>query len=86
MKIKEGFLLRDVAGQTVVIPVSAAMELNGMITLNDTGAFLWKAMQEETTEEALVQALLGEYEVDEATAAEAVKSFVQNLKDNGIAE
>ena len=86
MKIKEGFLLREVAGQAVVIPVSAAMELNGMITLNETGAFLWKAMQEETTEEALVQALLGEYDVDEATATEAVKAFTANLKENGITE
>lgn len=86
MKIKEGFLLREVAGQTVVIPVSTAMELNAMITLNETGTFLWKAMQEETTEEALVQALLGEYDVDEATATEAVKAFTAKLKENGIAE
>lgn len=86
MKIKEGFLLREVAGQTVVIPVSTAMELNAMITLNETGTFLWNAMQEETTEEALVQALLGEYDVDKATATEAVKAFTAKLKENGIAE
>lgn len=86
MKIKEGFLLREVAGQTVVIPTGTTMELNAMITLNETGAFLWKAMQEETTEDALVQALLKEYDVDEATAKDAVKAFVAKLNENGIAE
>lgn len=40
MKLKDGFLLRQVAGQTVVLPVSGDLDLNMMITLNDTGAFL----------------------------------------------
>ena len=57
MKIKEGFLLRQVAGQTVVLPCGDDMDLNMMITLNDTGAFLWQLLQEETDEAAMVKAL-----------------------------
>ena len=68
MKIKEGFLLREVAGQTVVLPTGGDLDLNMMITLNETGRFLWERLQEGTTEEALVAALLAEYDVDEATA------------------
>ena len=86
MKIKEGFLLRQVAGETVVIPTGETMDLNMMITLNPTGEFLWKALQEETTEEALTAALLAEYDVDEKTAAEAVSAFVAKLKENDITE
>lgn len=86
MKIKEGFLLREVAGETVVIPSGEALDLNMMITLNSTGAFLWEKLQEETTEEALAKALLAEYDVDEATAAEAVKTFVAKLNENDIVE
>ena len=86
MKIKEGFLLRQVAGETVVIPTGETMDLNMMITLNETGTVLWEKMQEETTEEALTAALLAEYDVDEKTAAEAVSGFVAKLNENGITE
>ena len=41
MKIKDGFLLRQVAGQNVVMPMGSDLDLNMMITLNETGAFLW---------------------------------------------
>lgn len=85
MKIKEGFLPRQVAGQTVVLPVADSLDLNMMITLNDTAAFLWEKMESETTEEDLVKALLAEYEdVDEATAKTAVAGFIKKLSDNGF--
>ena len=82
MKIKEGFLLRNIAGQTVVLPTSGDLDLNMMITLNETGAFLWEHLQEETDEAALVQALLAEYEVTAEVAAKAVAAFVEKLKKN----
>ena len=86
MKIKDGFLLRQVAGQTVVLPIGGDMDLNLMITLNDTGAFLWGKLQEETDEAALVAALLAEYDVDEATAKQAVTAFLAKLNENGFLE
>ena len=84
MKIKEGFLLREVAGQTVVLPVSGDLDLNIMITLNDTGRFLWECLQDEANEADLVAALLREYDVAEADAAAAVRGFVKKLDDNGF--
>ena len=84
MKMKDGFLLREVAGQTVVLPIGADMDMNMMITLNETGAFLWEKLQEETDEAGLVNALLAEYDVDEATAKQAVANFVAKLSDNGF--
>lgn len=84
MKMKEGFLLRQVAGQTVVLPSGNELDLNMMITLNDTGAFLWERLQSETDEAALVAALLAEYDVDEATAAKSVSAFVKKLDENGF--
>lgn len=86
MKLKDGFILRRVAGQTVVLPSGDALDLNMMITLNDTGAFLWERLNEETSEDALVTALLAEYDVDEDTARKAVAAFVQKLSDNGFME
>ena len=84
MKIKEGFLLRQVAGQTVVLPTGADLDLNMMITMNDTGAFLWEQLQAETDEAALVDALLAEYDVDRETARKSVAAFVEKLKGHGF--
>ena len=84
MKIKEGFLLREVVGQNVVLPAGDTLDLNVMITLNETGAFLWERMQSETSQEALVEALLGEYDVDRTMAADCVAAFVKKLEENGF--
>ena len=84
MKIKDGFLLRSVAGQTVVLPTGDELDLNLMITLNETGAFLWERLQAETDEMGLVSALLAEYDVDEDTAKKAVSGFVAKLADHGF--
>ena len=84
MKLKDGFILRDVAGQTVVLPSGDELNLNMMITLNETGKFLWERLNQETDEAALVAALLKEYDVDEPTAKAAVAGFVAKLNENGF--
>ena len=81
MKLKEGFLLREVAGQNVVLPTGAALDLNAMITLNDTGCTLWKRLERGAERDELVAALLDEYEVDAPTAENAVDGFVARLKE-----
>jgi len=82
MKLKEGFLLREVAGQTVVLPTGSDLDLNMMITLNETGKFLWERLENETDEAALTAALLAEYDVDEQTARQSVDAFVAKLKEH----
>ena len=81
MKLREGFILRQVAGENVVLSVSADVDLNGMITLNDTGCTLWKRLEQEATLEDLTAALLAEYEVDAQTAQAAAAQFVEKLKE-----
>lgn len=82
MKIKENFMLRKVADCYVVVPVGPAVaEFNGMINLNEAGAFLWQLLETETTEEAVVEAMLEHFEVDEALAKADVSKFVAQLKE-----
>ena len=81
MKLKDGFILRQVAGENVVLSVGSDVDLNGMITLNDTGCTLWKRLEQESTLEDLTAALLAEYEVDEQTARIAAELFVAKLKE-----
>ena len=82
MKIKNGFILQDVAENTVALPVEGTMDK--MITLNETAKFLWLRMEEETDRQTLIQALLDTYEVDEETAALCVDRFVEELQKHEL--
>ena len=84
MKLKGGFVLSEIAGKKVAVPVEGDVDLNMMITLNGTGAFLWERLQEDVSVDQLVNALLAEYDVDEATARRSVNAFVGKLKENGF--
>ncbi len=85
MKIKDGFILREVAGSYLVVAVGAAVkQFNGMINLNETGAFLWRILEKGATEEEAVAELLKEYDVDEETAKADVKAFVTKLTEAGL--
>ena len=86
MKLKDGFILREVAGSVVVLPTGAELNMNMMITLNGTGRFLWEKLTQGAGEEELVQDLLAEYAVDEATARSHVRAFCAKLQENGFLE
>ncbi len=81
MRLKDGFVLRQVGGHYLVVPVGAqTVNFNGMITLNETGALLWRRLQQACTAEELSAALLTEYDVSEETAAADVSAFVEKLQ------
>ena len=81
MKARDGFILRSMGENHLVVPVgSATVDFRCIITLNDTGAFLWNRLQDECTEEELVKSMLGEYDVAEDVAARDVAAFVEELR------
>ena len=87
MKVKEDFLLREVAGCYVVVPVGkATVDFNGMLNLNETGAFLWEKLENDTTKEELLKAMLDEYEVTEDIAKKDIDNFITKLKDGNLLE
>lgn len=87
MKIKNGFAKRDIAGSTIVVPVgSTAKEFNGMITLNDTGSFIWDCFLKDISIAEAVEAVLAEYDVEREKAQADVERFVNMLKENNIIE
>jgi len=84
MKRNEDFLLRDVAGSLVIVPVGAAVTaFPGMITLNATAAYLWELLETEQTVDTLTAALMDRYEVEQTRAREDVVAFVERLKPTG---
>ncbi|MDO4943444.1 MAG: PqqD family protein [Lachnospiraceae bacterium] len=85
MKINKEFVLREIAGDYILVPVgNTAMEFNGLITLNEVSALLWEKMQNEVSLEQLIDAVLEEYEVDRTTATQDVEEFVDRLKETKI--
>ncbi len=85
MKIKEGFVIRNVGGENIVVPVGEmSKNFHGMINLNSTGAFLWLFFSEEHTIEEGVAALLSEYDVEESIARRDVELFIETLQKNNF--
>ena len=78
MKTNPDYILRELAGETILVPTGAASQkLNGTLCLTETAAFIWKILPEAEDEEAVVQALMDEYEVDEETVRRDVKAFFE---------
>ena len=85
MRIKDGFILRQVAGNYIVIGVGdEAVDFNGMITVNETGAFLWSVLEKGATKEDMLSALLAEYDVDKETAKKDITDFLVKLNDGKL--
>lgn len=85
MRIEKDFILREIAGDYIIIPTnSTVLEFNGLITVNEVGVSLWKMLQEEVTLEQLVQGILAEYEVEEDVAREDIQEFLNRLVEGGI--
>ena len=88
MKVKEGFLVKKILDDYIVVPTGdTIIDFAVAVSLNESGAFLWEELSADKTEEDLVKALLSEFEgVDEATAKADVAEFILMLSKNGFLE
>ena len=85
MKIKDGYLLRTVAGSNIVVPIGeGAIDFSGVITLNEVGAFLWRVLEDGADKAALLKKLTDEYEVDDATASADIDAFIVRLQEASL--
>ena len=86
MKIEKEFILREIAGDYIIVPVGkTALEFNGMITLNDVAVFIWENLERVDSQAELLQLVLDEFEVDEATADADLNGFLSMLLERGFA-
>lgn len=85
MKIKLDFVLREIAGDILLVPAGrTALDLNGMLTLNEVGADIWKMLPEVGSEEEIVARLLQDYDAEPAQVREDVSEFLTRLRGLGI--
>lgn len=85
MKIVDGFVLKNIADTNVVVPLGTnTVSFRSVISLNDTGAFLWKLLEKETSEEELLEAVLKEYDIDRQTAEADIQAFLNSVREANL--
>ena len=85
MKLKTGYVLHEIAGEYMVLP-ERSVDLSSLLSLNETGAFLWRKLETQTDEQALVAALTEEFAVETSAAKQDVHDFILRLEELGLLE
>ena len=87
MKIKDGFVVREIAGECVVIALGeASKSFNGMIKLNESARILWECLEKGCETEDMIAAILAAYDVDRDTAEKDVVRLICTLRGANILE
>ena len=82
MRANPEFIARDIAGELVLVPVGAtAQKCDGLITCNEVGALIWRQLEKAADEEAVLNAILEEFEIDEKTARGDMTEFISRLRE-----
>lgn len=82
MNIKDNYVLTKVVDSYIAVPVgSGNVDLNTIISLNETGAFIWNLMKEDIEKEAVIEAMLNEYDVSREQAEADVDKFISQVKE-----
>ncbi len=85
MKLKYNFIVRNVAGQAVALPVgNTDNEFSGMIKLNSVGEFIFKLLENDITIDEIVSKITESYDISAEEAKNAVDSFLETLKNNEL--
>ena len=85
MIIKKELIKREIAGDTILVPVGkTVLESNGLFLLNELGTFIWDLLPNVDTEEEIWSAVLEAYDVPTECAQKDVSEFLSKLLDMGI--
>lgn len=85
MKIKSNLMLREIAGQWIVVPLGErTVEFNAIMSLSESGAELWRLLEQGAQEPDLLAMLLREFDVAEDIAAADLKEFLSTLNEKGL--
>lgn len=87
MKLKGEFVLREIAGDVILVPVGqTALKMNGMITLDPVAALIWKALEQGSERDEILQQILDCFEVSKETASKDLDEFFVQLEQAGLIE
>lgn len=87
MRVSKEMVLRDIAGEHILVPVGKmALCVHGMLSLTESALLLWNRLQNDCTEEELVDAIMSEYDTDRETVSVDVRCFLDSLEKIGVLE
>ena len=85
MVIKKELIKREIAGDTLLVPVGKTVyDSNGLYVLNELADFLWDLLPQVNSEDELCRAVLQEYEVSEGEARKDIAEFLEQLRKMDI--
>lgn len=81
MKIKKRLLKRQIAGDAFLVPVGKEVyDSNGLFFLTEVGEFIWDRLEAAEGPEAIINAVLKEYDVEESVVRKDVEDFLEKLR------
>lgn len=84
MKKNNEFVLREMADKYILLPFGQnALDFNGVITLNETGKFIWEMLDSESDIDVIAKEMAVKYGIDEETAKNDTVAFIESLKEDG---
>lgn len=87
MKAADGFVLRNIAGERLLMPVGERIDaFKGAVLMNELSAFIWEKLQSPITRDRLLAEILAQYAIDKETAAADLDAVLAQLKQVGIIE
>ena len=81
--IKPGYVLREIAGEHLAIPVSAE-NTSDIVVLNPVSAILWEELQTEKTIDELARVVCSNFDIAKEEAAADIKEFIESLESAGV--
>jgi 7-cyano-7-deazaguanine synthase in queuosine biosynthesis len=87
MRVKQGFVVREVGGKKYAVATGvAARSFKGMLSLNDIGAVIFGYLQTHTTKEEIVSKILAEYDAPQNVVDTDVNNFISQLRKINVIE
>lgn len=87
MKIRKGFVVREVAGEIIAVPTGELVkDFQEIITLTKSAKFVWDLLQEDRTIEDIKSKLVEKYKIDEERAKKDIEQFIENLREANVIE
>lgn len=85
MQIKKELIKREIAGDTILVPVGkTVLDSNGLYVLNELASFIWDLLPQVNSEEAICEEVLKEYDVTREEAQKDVSEFLNRLRQMEI--
>ena len=84
MIAKNGFKIRQVAGMNILVPENEEMDFSEVLTMNDSAAFIWAAIQEERSFEEVLLMMKSEFDAPEDVLRADLVEFIDVLKQKGL--